>query len=44
LSDEELCKIVGEYIAEEKGEIVGMLEITETDDKRRYTRFRVKED
>jgi hypothetical protein len=43
LSDDELCRIVGEYIGKEKGETLGKMEITETDDQRRFTRFRVKE-
>jgi hypothetical protein len=43
LSDEELCRIVGEHLRKEIGEDIGVLEITETDDQRRFTRFRVKE-
>lgn len=43
LSDEELCRIVGEHIREESGKDIGVLEISEADDLRRVTRFRVKE-
>lgn len=43
LSDEELCRIVGEHLRKESGKDIGVLEITEADDQRRFTRFRVKE-
>jgi hypothetical protein len=43
LSDEELCRIVGEHLRKESGKDIGVLEISETDDQCRVIRFRVKE-
>lgn len=35
--------MIGEHLREESGKDIGVLEIAETDDQHRFTRFRVKE-
>lgn len=42
LSDEELCRIVGEHVGKERGEKIGQLEIVLSDDELRFVRFRVR--